>query len=108
MGSLLQWRILLSAATFVHIASSTKFPSSCIGQEDGYQWIKPLDGGDEFPLIYQQCSNEYMIIDINEDPNVEKYFSSYAQWHYALSGLVLDHIVHSVYRGLIAASFNLF
>ena len=60
-------------------------PASCIGADDGYQWMKMLDG-DEYPAVHQLCNNEYMVIDVNEDPNVIDYFSSFTPWHYALSG----------------------
>ena len=62
-----------------------EFPSSCIGEEDGSKWIKPLEG-DLYPPINQLCDNEYMVIDLNRDANVEKYLSSLDSWHYALSG----------------------
>merc|ERR1719242_962247 len=33
-----------------------------------------------------------MVIDVNEDPNVEDYFSSFTSWHYAVSGPeMMDH-----------------
>merc|ERR1719410_1550269 len=66
-------------------SDSNTYPSSCVGQADGYQWLKPLDG-EQYPIIHQKCDNEFMIIDLNEDPNVEDYFSSYTTWHYALGG----------------------
>jgi len=60
--------------------------STCKGQEDGYYWLKLLDG-DEYPAIYQKCDNEFMIIDVNEDSNVEKYFISFDAYHYAIAGI---------------------
>lgn len=91
--------ILLSAALFtLHTNSaanqrshgddsgfSKSLPSSCVGQQDGYRWLKLLDG-DEYPAVHQLCSNGMMVIDVNEDPNVKAYFSSFVDWHYALSG----------------------
>ncbi len=70
-----------------------EFPSSCIGEANGYQWIKPLEG-DSFPPINQKCDSEYMVIDVDRDENVKAYFSSFESWHYALSGFG----VHSVPR----------
>lgn len=69
-------------------------PASCVGQEDGYQWLKPLDG-DDYPAIKQKCHNEYMMIDLNYDPNVQDYFSSYTTWHYALSGTQTKPVAHT-------------
>ena len=66
--------------------SSMELPSSCLGVDDGYQWMKMLDG-DEYPAVHQKCSNEYMVIDLNEDSNVVDYFSSYTIWHHALGGM---------------------
>ena len=65
--------------------SDIALPSSCLGQPNGYQWLKLLDGS-EYPAVHQKCHSEYMVIDLNEDPNVESYFSSHSTWHYALSG----------------------
>ena len=65
--------------------SEVHLPSTCIDQEDGLHWLKLMEN-DDFPVIRQQCDNDYMIIDVNEDPNVAGYFSSYTTWHYALSG----------------------
>ena len=62
-----------------------EFPSSCVGEENGYQWLRPLEGG-AFPPVNQKCDNEYMVIDLSRDANVQHYFSSFASWHYALSG----------------------
>ena len=67
-----------------------KLPSSCIGQSDGYQWLKPLDG-DTYPPIHQKCDGEMMVIDVSHDPKVELYFSSFTQWHYAISGMLSVH-----------------
>ena len=74
------------SALFAVVNSYVEFPSSCIGEDDGYQWIKPLEG-DAFPAINQKCDGEFMIIDINRDENVKAYFSSFDSWHYALSGI---------------------
>jgi len=65
--------------------SEVHLPSSCLGQSDGSHWLKLMENP-EFPVIRQQCDNDYMIIDVNEDPNVVGYFSSYTTWHYQLSG----------------------
>ena len=42
--------------------------------------------GDDYPAVHQLCDNEYMVIDINEDSNVQHYFDSFAKWHHSLSG----------------------
>ena len=60
-------------------------PSSCIDAPDGYQWLKLLDG-EEYAAVHQLCDNGMMVIDVNEDPSVSGYFSSFTSWHYALSG----------------------
>ena len=65
-------------------SSEVHLPSTCVGQENGLHWLKLLPN--EFPAIRQKCDNDYMIIDVNEDPNVVGYFSSYTTWHYALAG----------------------
>jgi len=69
----------------VDIQSQVSLPSSCLGTNNGYQWMKLLDG-DEYPAVHQLCDNEYMVIDINEDPNVADYFASYTTWHHSLGG----------------------
>ena len=74
---------------FAFVNGYVEFPSSCIGEEDGYQWIKPLEGND-YPAINQKCDDEFMIIDVNRDDNVKAYFSSFDSWHYALSGILRE------------------
>merc|ERR1719361_1169924 len=64
---------------------SVSLPSSCVGADDGYQWMKLLEG-DEYPAVHQLCDNEYMVLDINEDSNIVDYFSSYTKWHHSLGG----------------------
>merc|ERR1719189_1484883 len=64
---------------------SVSLPASCLGADDGYQWMKMLDG-DEYPAVHQMCDNEYMVIDINEDNNILDYFTSYTTWHHSLGG----------------------
>lgn len=54
------------------------FPTSCLEQEDGYQWLKLMTSGhihNDYSLVYQKCDQEYMIIDPHEDPNVMEYVS---------------------------------
>lgn len=76
----------LCATLLVAVSSGyLEFPSSCVGEANGYQWIKPLEG-DTYPPINQKCDSEYMIIDVDRDDNVKAYFSSFESWHYALSG----------------------
>jgi len=89
--------MLLSALLFLDVASgeheshSVELPSSCLGQDDGYTWLKPLAGAD-YPIISQKCSNEHMIIDVSYDPNVKEYLSSWDTWHYAIGGpSLMDH-----------------
>jgi len=78
--------LLLFASGLLSVGRAyVDFPSSCVGQENGYQWVKPLEG-DDFPPIYQKCDKEYMIIDLAMDPNVAQYFTSLEPWHYAISG----------------------
>merc|ERR1711878_171934 len=60
-------------------------PTSCIGLKDGIYQLKLLEG-DEYPLVSTKCSNEYMIIDINRDPQWKQYFTSFDQWHYQIGG----------------------
>ena len=67
-------------------SDTVTLPASCVGADDGYQWMKMLDG-DEYPAVHQLCDNEYMVIDINEDSNIIDYFASYAVWHSALGGI---------------------
>ena len=84
----------LSNKPLMHCHSETVYlPSSCVGADDGYQWMKMLDG-DEYPAVHQLCDNEYMVIDINEDSNVIDYFSSYAVWHSDLGGIL--HLSYSI------------
>ena len=87
MGSLLS---LCLGALLVLTRADVELPSSCLGQPDGYQWMKLMDDdidyGTTFPAIHQLCHNQYMVIDVNQDPKVMDYFSSYTSWHYALSG----------------------
>ena len=69
MSSFLFTESLLVAARLTNSESESavSLPSSCVDQEDGYQWLKLLDG-DEYPAVHQLCSNEFMVIDANEDP----------------------------------------
>merc|ERR1719295_2321470 len=83
--SALCWLATLTLSQSESSDDTISLPASCLGQEDGYQWLKPLDG-DEYPVIHQKCSNEFMVIDVNEDSNVKEYFTSFQKWHYALGG----------------------
>ena len=81
------WALLSVGDGFV------EFPASCIGVEDGYQWLKPLEG-EEHPPINQKCVGEYMVIDVDRDQNVQHYFSSFDSWHYALRGPAIEDSVN--------------
>lgn len=72
-------------------ANVMELPSSCLGLPNGYHWIKPLSDGVDvvYPPINALCSNEYLILDVNHDPNMRSYFQSFDSYHYALSGA--DH-----------------
>ncbi len=76
-------KLLPNIALLQSLRGEVYLPSSCVGQDDGYQWLKLLDDNS---AVRQMCSNDFMVIDVNEDPNVADYFSSYTSWHYALSG----------------------
>ena len=54
------------------------YPSSCLDLDDGYYDLKLLED-DDYPVINQKCSNEYLILDYNHDSNVKEYFSSWEQ-----------------------------
>lgn len=78
--------LLLSSVTAKRMGP---FPTSCIGQEDGYQWLKLTTSGhihDDYTMVYQKCDQEYLIIDPHEDPNVLEYVTdsddvvSWEQW----------------------------
>ena len=74
-------------------ASSTLIPNSCIGLPDGTHWLKLIDDN-SYPLVLVECSNEFMIVDVNKEPNLKEYFSSWAMWHYAIAGPVNDNPVN--------------
>ena len=59
--------------------------SNCIGLSDGTYLMKLIDL-DEYPIINIKCNNEYMILDVNYDNELKKYFSTWFDWHYGLSG----------------------
>lgn len=93
----------LSHSIFIDTVS---LPSSCLGADDGYQWMKLLDG-DQYPAVHQLCDDEYMVIDINEDPNIVDYSSSYDVASLSLSvvlhlhgdntsGRVVDGVLYKV------------
>ena len=67
-------------------------PNSCRDLPDGLHTLKLLDG--DYPLVTVQCSNGYMMIDVNQDSDLESYFSSVAMWHYAIMGPVNDDHVN--------------
>ena len=57
--------------------------SDCIGLSDGtYTFELSPDG----PLINLDCSNEYMILNIDKDSQLIEYFTSFEKWHYAIGG----------------------
>jgi len=66
-------------------SSAIELWASCKNAGDGYHWLKLMEE-DSYPAIHQKCDNGYMVIDYNEDPNVQHYFSTFMSWHYALSG----------------------
>ena len=85
--------VCIVSLLFTNKVSSTLIPNSCIGLPDGTHWLK-LINDDAYPLVLVECSNEFMIIDVKKDPNLKKYFSSWAMWHYGIAGPVNDDPVN--------------
>ena len=72
---------------YLGTTESVSVSNTCRGLKDGVYTLKLLDGPtDVYPLVSVKCSNQYMIIDAEADPNLLKYFSSYELWHYAIIG----------------------
>ena len=63
---------MLFAAVYLAVTANAllteyvELPSSCLGQEDGYTWCK-LRGP-------PRAQNEYMVVDVSCDPNVNSIF----------------------------------
>ena len=67
-------------------------PSSCIGLDDGYYWLKLRDGN--YPIVYQKCSNEYLVLDYSIDNNIKEYFNTWQMWHMHTAGPSNDVHIH--------------
>eukprot|EP01084_Bolivina_argentea_P301903 520992_1 len=65
-------------------------PTSCIGLDNGYHYIKLLhddiENNMKYPIIYALCSNEYIIIDYSIDPDWSSYFTTWIKYHYGVIG----------------------
>lgn len=66
--------------------ASHSLPSSCRGLEDGYHYLKLMEDTDDttYPIVYAQCSNEYVVIDYNADDSWSDYFTTWVKYHYAV------------------------
>ena len=63
--------------------SGSIYHSDCIGLSDGsYTFQFSSDG----PLVNLDCSNEYVILNVNKDDKIKEYFTSFEKWHYAIGG----------------------
>ena len=74
--------------------TSRQIPTSCLGLDDGYHYLKllPDDSTTSYPIIYALCHNEYVVIDHSIDGDWSSYLSSFAKYHYAVVGPVRnDH-----------------
>ena len=58
----------------------TRIPTSCVGLEDGYHYIKLLqddiENSIQFPILHVLCDNEYIIIDYSIEPEWDNYFTT--------------------------------
>ena len=61
-------------------------PNSCIGKEDGAYWLLLSDQDEDYMPVRLDCSNEYVIINLNKDSNLAEYFTTFEMWHYKLAG----------------------
>eukprot|EP01083_Nonionella_stella_P001022 2945_1 len=85
MGMLISTICLFCVDSGSSQTESTNVPTSCVGLEDGYHYVKLLEG-DSYPIIYVLCSNEYMMIDYSLDNDWSSYFTTFVKWHYAVVG----------------------
>lgn len=69
----------------VDTGDKVSIPSNCIGLSDGYYYLKLLEG-DEYPIIYAKCSNEYLLLDVSLDEDIKSYFNSFEMYHIAVAG----------------------
>eukprot|EP01084_Bolivina_argentea_P090521 163099_1 len=77
---------VLFLLNLVHSVSDPKsIPSNCLGLSDGFYYLKLLEG-DEYPIIYAKCSNEYLILDPSLDEDIKLYFNSFEMYHHAVAG----------------------
>ena len=84
---------MLTTASLLLSSTATVLPNGCKDLEDGEYWLKLVDG-DEYPPVHLKCSNGYTILDVNQDSNVESYFSSWVLWHYAIAGPLNGDVVN--------------
>ena len=70
--------------------SLTTVPTSCLGLDDGYHYVKLLqddiDNSILYPILYVQCSNEYIIINYDIEPEWNEYFTTWIKYHYGVVG----------------------
>ena len=99
---------LLSRNDFVlGTSSSSSYPQSCIGLEDGYYELQMIDS-DEYPTVTQKCSNDYIILDYSIDNNIKNYFSSWDELC-TIHMLLIIFFVHSLFKiSKLSAFFYIF
>jgi len=86
--------VVLYCIFFVTYSETTILPSACNDLSDGTYSIKLLEDNDDCNVVQIQCSNGYMMLNVNKDKNLEKCFSSWAKWHYAIAGPTNDDHVN--------------
>ena len=56
--------------------------------------LLPDDDLSSYPIIYGQCSNEYLILDVSIDDDIKKYFNSFNMYHRSVGGPSNEYIVN--------------
>ena len=96
MDDLLVFKILITSSAECHISGGL-LPNGCIGQEDGACWRLLGDQDDHYMPVCSGCSNEYVIINLNKDSNLAKYFTTFEMWHYKNADPSNNNLIHWEY-----------
>ena len=84
----------LNAPTGVPTSPTTILPNSCLGQSDTSNILLKLGSSDDDPIINAACSNQWTIINMQQDNEWESYFTSMRKYHKEVLGPIKDDHVN--------------
>ena len=89
--------------------------NSCVGKPNGYHYLKLADqrtvssfastlahsddssqnyNNKKYPVVRVKCDNEYIILNLHQEPELREYFTSFLKWQSFVSGPSNTHVVN--------------